>query len=634
MTIRSRDRPPVLLVASNVARSHGVRELFHGVCLSVDVGERVALIGPNGAGKSTLLRTLAGQEPADAGEVRLARGVQAVYVPQHDVFQEGLSSLDACAHAALRSAQVHGDLHDATALSTMLLGRIGFDAARMEQPAQALSGGWKKRLSVACALASAGGAPDLLLLDEPTNHLDVAGLRWLELFLLRGAPDARAGACVFVTHDRSLLQAVATRVVELSSAYEQGTFQAEGDYEEFVRRRSEFLSGQARAEEALANEVRQDNVWLSRGAQARRTKSKGRIEDSADRRAELSALSARNSAATAGGASVDFNATGRRTRKLIAAKHIAKSMGGRLLFHGVDLELTPGTCTGLMGPNGSGKTTLLRVLTQALPPDSGSVVVADPAPRIVVLTQLRQELSPSMLLREVIGPPGDVVQFRDRQMHITAWSRRFLFRDEQLIQPLSSLSGGELARAHIARMMLEPADVLVLDEPTNDLDITTLEVLEESVESFPGAVLLVTHDRAMLERLADSIVVLGGPEASVRIVASVKQALNALDESERGAANAVRERVREASSQAAPDAPQGAPSRKRLGYMEQREFDGMEARILKAEAAVHEAEAHVSKPEVSADHVALAKACRVLEVAQAEVAALYARWAELEAKRT
>ncbi len=635
----------MLLVASDIARSHGLRELFHGVCLSVDTGERVGLIGPNGAGKSTLLRTLAGQEEADAGTVRLARSVQAVYVPQHDLFAAGVSGREACAQAALRAASIHSDHHLALQLATMLLGRAGFDAPRMDQPAAALSGGWKKRLSIACALAEAGGTPDLLLLDEPTNHLDVAGLRWLEQFLRRGAPDARAGACVFVTHDRAFLQAVATRVVELSAAYPQGTLQVEGDYAEFLRRRQEFLSGQARAEATLANEVRRDDVWLARGAQARRTKAKGRIEDSADRRAELSAISARNAAAASGGAGVDFTATGRRTRKLVAAHGVAKSMGGRLLFTGLDLELTPGTCTGIMGPNGSGKTTLLRVLTQALPSDAGTVALADPAPRMVFLSQQRQELPPTTLLREAIGPPGDKVRFRDREMHITAWSRRFLFRDEQLLQPLSSLSGGELARAHLARMMLESADVLVLDEPTNDLDISTLEVLEESVETFPGAVLLVTHDRAMLERLATTIVVLGAPGGQVRTVASLAQALNALEEAERAAADEARPAAKAGAKGAAGGAGSGATSAegsapsepqrtsKRLSYKEQREYDGMEAAIVQAEAAVQAAEARVADPAVMADHVAMAKACSALESAHAEVARLYARWSELDGKK-
>lgn len=617
---------PVLLIATNIARSHGVRELFHGVSLSVESGERVGLIGPNGAGKSTLLRTLAGEEAPDAGSVRLARSVQAVYAPQHDACDGSATAREVCAAAALQAASVHGDPHDAEALATMLLGRVGFDAARMDQSAQALSGGWRRRLSVASALARAGGTPDVLLLDEPTNHLDVAGLRWLEEFLLRGAPDARAAACIFVTHDRAFLQAVATRVVELSSAYEQGTFQAEGNYQNFIRRREEFLQGQARAEEVLANEVRQDNVWLARGAQARRTKAKGRIDDSADRRAELGALAARNAAANLGGARVDFAATGRRTRKLIAAKGVAKSMGGRLLFRDVDLELAPGTCTGIMGPNGSGKTTLLRVLTGALPPDAGSVAQADPEPRIAVLSQQRADVPTETLLRDAIAPPGDRVTFRDRTMHITAWSRRFLFRDDQLVQPLSSLSGGELARAHIARLMLEPADVLILDEPTNDLDISTLEVLEDSVESFPGAVLLVTHDRAMLERLATSIVVLGGSAGAARQVASLAQALAALDEAERATADAAPARSR---TEARP-APQGA-ARKRLSYKDQREFDAMEGEILRAEAAAAAAEARVADPAVTADHIAMARACRELEEAQLRVATLYARWAELEA---
>jgi ABC transport system ATP-binding/permease protein len=627
----------MLLVATDVSRTHGVRELFRGVSLSVEADERVALIGPNGAGKSTLLRTLAGLEPADHGEVRLGRGAVAVYAPQVDRFEPGCSCLQVCATAAMRAPAVHGDAHEAEALAGMILGRCGFDSARMEMQAQSLSGGWQRRLSIARALSEAGGQPDLLLLDEPTNHLDVGGIRWLEELLCSPSPELRARAAVFVTHDRAFLQRVATRIVELSSAYADGTFQVEGDYREFVRRRREFLEGEERAQAALANEVRRDEEWLSRGAQARRTKAKGRIDDSADRREQLAALSARNQAAAATGAEVDFAGTGRRTRKLVAARGVAKAMGGRTLFEGLDLEIGPGTRLALLGANGSGKTTLLRVLCGELAPDQGVVERADPAPRMAVLTQQRRELPGDTLLRDAIAPPGDMVRFQDRAMHITAWARRFLFRTDQLIQPLSSLSGGELARAHLARLMLEPADVLVLDEPTNDLDIPTLEVLEESVQTFPGAVLLVTHDRAMLERLATAIAVLGGPGASVRQVASLSQALAALEQNE----EAVDAAARSARSAAAAEsrAPSAAvaptePTRKRLGYMEQRELDGMEARIHQAEAELKKTEAEFEKAAVTGDHVRLSALSQTLERHQLAVAALYERWAELDSRRS
>ena len=636
----------MLLTAADLSKSHGLRELFHGVTLSIDEDERIGMIGPNGAGKSTLLRMLAGREDADDGTIRTPRGTIIVYVPQRDDFAEELTARAICTAAAMKCAECHGDVHEAEVMADVILGKIGFSEPRMDEVAMRLSGGWKKRLSIACALASAGGTPDILFLDEPTNHLDVEGLDWLENFLLYGSQDLRARAVIFVTHDRVFLENCATRIVELSRAYPEGTLSVDGNYTEFRRRRSEFLQMQARAEESLANEVREDNRWLARGAKARRTKAKSRIEESGDRAQVLAGLSERNQVASGSSVGIDFNASGRKTRKLITAQLIAKSMGGRLLFKELDLDLAPGECVGLMGPNGSGKTTLLRTLLGDLQPDAGVIKLADPKPRVVSMTQTRSEFPKGTLLSEAISPHGDKVRFRDVEMHVTAWSRRFLFRDEQLLQQVSMLSGGELARAHVARMMLEPADVLVLDEPTNDLDIPTLEVLEDAVEGFAGATLLVTHDRAMLERLACRIVVLGSPDGIPRTVASLTQALRVLSEFEALALKAAN--AKPSVVVAAPDttiaggvkpttpmvitptAP--ATSKKKFSYNEQREYDTMEATIHAADAKSIALEAAVNDPALSNDRAAYAKACQALGAAQNEVARLYERWAVLEAK--
>ncbi len=624
----------MLLTATALSKSHGLRELFRGVCVSIAEGERIGMIGPNGAGKSTLLRMLAGREEPDDGQIRLPRGTVAVYVPQRDEFAAGATPLSACTDAALRSADTHGDHHEAEVLAQVILGKIGFEESRMEVPADTLSGGWKKRLSVACALASAGGTPDLLFLDEPTNHLDVEGLQWMEEFLLRGSHDLRARAVIFVTHDRVFLENCATRIIELSRAYPEGTLSVDGNYSEFRRRKTEFLDMQAKAQQSLANTVREDDRWLGRRAKARRTKSQARIDDSADRRAELADLSDRNSVAAGASAGIDFTASGRRTRKLMSAEGVSKSLGGKLLFRNLDLEVVPGECIGLMGPNGAGKTTLLRVLTGELAPDAGVVRVADPTPRIVTMSQTRAEFPKGALLQDAISPLGEKVRFRDSEMHVKSWSRRFLFRDEQLLQSVSMLSGGELARAHVARMMLETADVLVLDEPTNDLDIPTLEVLEEAIETFPGATLLVTHDRAMLESLATRIVVLGAPDGLPRVVASLEQALRALAEFEQAASAQVSSRANPAPAPPLAATAAASATKKKLSYNEQREFDSIEASIAAAEKKAADLEAKLNDPKLISDHQAYAKACDAAGAAQAEVQRLYARWEELEAKRS
>jgi len=632
----------MLLHARELSKSHGLRTLFRSVALTIEAGERIGLIGPNGAGKSTLLRILARQEQADEGMVTGPRGVRVVYVPQHDIFEPNVSAREIVIDAGLEGQASdddhhddhHADRHEAEVQAEIILDRLGFDQMHIAAPASTLSGGWRKRLALARALASCGGEPDLLLLDEPTNHLDLEGIEWLETFLRRSI-GGRALTSMFVTHDRVFLERVATRVVELSAAYPQGTFSADGNYSEFLRRKSEFLDGQAKAQQTLANIVREDLRWLGRAAKARRTKSKGRIDASHERIAELADLRGRNAVAAGSGAKIDFAGSGRRTRKLIATHGVGKSMGGKRLFANLDLELGPGDCLGLLGPNGSGKTTLIRVLTGDLAPDEGTIDRADPKPRVVVFRQQRQDLDPDMMLRDALTPDGQTVRYLGQTMHVSGWARRFLFRDEQLTHLIRSLSGGELARVHIARIMLEPADVLVLDEPTNDLDIPTLEVLEDAIEEFPGAVVLVTHDRAMLERLATEVLSLDG-DGGAHLVTDLDQALAHEKKREAARSAASREAARKPDAVApstAKSTPSSKASAKKLSYNEQREFDGMEAKIAEAEAKASTLEARVGDPKIAADHSRMAQACRELETAQAEVARLYARWEELEAKR-
>lgn len=614
----------MLLTVRDITKSLGVRTLFRGLTLAVNERDRLGLIGPNGAGKSSLLRLLAGELAPDGGEIVRPRSLRAALVPQVDSFPDRQIAREAVIEAAMSGAAHAPDRHEAEVLAEIILGRLGFEPEQADSVAGALSGGWRKRLAIARALAAAGGEPDLLLLDEPTNHLDLAGIRWLEDFLKRPPMASANLASVFVTHDRVFLENVATSVAEISPAYPGGALVVEGNYSEFLRRKRDFLDAQARTEQAVAGQVRRDIEWLSRGPQGRQTKAKGRIQASYARMDDLADLRARNAAAGGAGARVDFDATGRRTRKLLVARGISKSLGGRPLFAGVDLALGAGDRLGLLGANGSGKTTLIRVLTGELAPDAGSVERSDPPPRVVVFSQHRREFDPATPLREALCPVSDQVRFRGQPMHVTSWARRFLFRDEQLDQPVSSLSGGELARIHIARVMLEAADVLVLDEPTNDLDIPTLEALEEAMEDFPGALLLVTHDRAMLGRLARSVLALDG-RGGVRVHATLEQALAEQESAADQAAKPAPARK--------PAAPPPPPGRKKLSYMEQREYDAMEARIEQAEARSAAAEAALADPAVIADHEAMTRACEALTHAQQEVAALYARWEELERKQ-
>lgn len=615
----------VLLHARHITKSYSAGPLFRDISLTIEENERIGLIGPNGSGKSTLLKILAALEEPDAdtpAELTTRRHLRVAYVAQRDEFPQQATVLQAVVHALREPGHAPPGVHEEHEREThalVVLGRAGF--VDMDMRVDSLSGGWRKRLAIVRALAA---EPDLLLMDEPTNHLDLHGILWLESMLQEAAL-----ATVIVTHDRCFLESFATRVIELSRTYPQGLISVNGPYSEFLRRREELLNAQRREQQALASKVRQDLIWLSRGAQARRTKAKGRIEDASQRKAQLDDLKSRNAAAPI--ADIDFNASGRQSRKLLVAKGVSKSLGGQQLFADLDLTLSPGMKLGLLGPNGSGKTTLIRVLTGELEPDAGTITQAD-ALRIVVFKQRREDLDLSQTLREALCPIGDTLYYRDRAIHVTTWARKFLFRTEQLHVPVGDLSGGEQARILIARMMLEPADVLVLDEPTNDLDISTLEVLEESLEGFPGALVLVTHDRFMLSRLATEILSLDGC-GNAKSFADYLQWERAQQHVEAQPAAAAAKPREARTSAAAAQTSSPPPARKRLTYNEQREWDHIEQNILEAEQCVEQLQHMVNDPAIASDHRKLQEVCNQLAEAQARVAQLYDRWAELEAKQ-
>jgi ATP-binding cassette subfamily F protein uup len=530
------------------------------------------------------------------------------YVAQDDVFPAGRSARDVIV-AGLADTDL--EEHERDTRAAIALTRVGF--ADHEQAAGTLSGGWRKRLALARELAR---EPDVLLLDEPTNHLDLPGVVWLEK-LLRAAPFGYLVA----THDRAFLRAVADDVMEVSRSYPGGVFRATGGYDAFADKRDDFLEAQAQQREAVANQVRRETDWLGRKESAQRRKSRSRIGEAADRRAELAELDVRTAAR--GAAGIDFAGTGRQTKKLVTATGIAKALGGKPLFSGLDLILAPGTRLGLLGPNGGGKSTLLKVLSRELAPDAGAVAHADGL-RAVTFEQGRSSLDPTVPLRRALSPNSEMVTFRDRQLHVGGWAKMFLFRADQLDIEIGALSGGEQARVRIAQLMLKPADVLFLDEPTNDLDIPALEVLEDSLAEFPGAVVLVSHDRELMDRLCTAVVGLDGRGTAAHY-GSVGQWLEALARDE-----AARTKAEAKAPAAAP--PPAAKKARKFSYKEQQEWDGMEAAVTAAEEAVAARQAEV-EAAATAGHAAITEACRKLDEAQAAVERLYARWQELEARR-
>lgn len=602
----------VLLSVQGLTKGFGPRPLFTELSFDLRAGQRVGLIGPNGSGKSTLLKVLAGLAEPDAGTRSLRRTAQLGYLQQDPVFPAG-QTVRGIVSAALADEPIED--HERETRAAITLTQVGF--TDLDQSADALSGGWRKRLALARELVR---LPDVLLLDEPTNHLDLPGIVWLER-LLRAAPFGYLVA----SHDRVFLRAVADEVMEVSRVFPGGYFRAAGSYDTFAERRDAFLDAQARQQEAVANQVRRETEWLGRKESAQRSKSASRIAEAGRRRAELAELAYRN--APAGAAGIDFVATGRPTRKLLLATGIAKSFSAdgkaRSLFTGLDVALTPGTKLGLLGPNGSGKSTLLRILAGAIAPDAGTIARADGL-RAVLFEQGRAGLDPGALLRTALCPNGATVTYRDRPVHVAAWAKRFLFRPEQLEVPVGDLSGGEQARVRIAQLMVQPADLLLLDEPTNDLDIPALEVLEDSLAEFPGAVVLVSHDRALLDLLCTAVIGLDG-RGGAALYGSVDQWLAAYERAMAAAPT-------KPAVAAAPRPGPAAAKPRKLSYHEQQEWEQIEGAILAAEEVVVQRQAAVASA-ATAGHVILADACRALEEAQRDVEQLYARWQELEAKR-
>ena len=565
----------------------------------------MGMIGPNGAGKSTLLRIFAGLEKPDSGTVSARRGLRTAYIAQEDLFPTGATVGSVLTEAL---AKEHLDEIERDVRIEVALGKVGF--AERDQVIDTLSGGWKKRLSLARALVQDA---ELLLIDEPTNHLDLEGVLWLESLL----QDAQF-AFVLISHDRVFLENVTNRVVELHPTYAEGYLSVNGTYSDFLAQREEYLAAQAHREDALQTQVKREIEWLRRGPQARTTKAQGRIQQAGQMIEELAELKFRNAQGKTAG--IDFNASGRQTRDLIVAKELSKALGGRTLFSELDLTLAPRTRLGLIGPNGSGKTTLIKLLINELQPDGGTIKRADGL-RVVLFDQARQQLDKSLSLRDALSPNSDTVTYRGNPMHVSGWAKRFLFKTEQLNTPIRVLSGGEQARILIANLMLQPADVLILDEPTNDLDIPTLEVLEDSLLSFPGALVLVTHDRYLLDRVSTDLLALDGRGGSAHFTG-----LSQWEAAQKPvpAAAAVSAPVR-------PKAPTPAPSR--LSTSERRELSQIEAKIEAADEAVVALERQLEDPAVASDATRLHDVWNALPTARDQVSALYARWEELEAKK-
>jgi len=614
-----------LVTLDRVSIAYGHLPLLDEVAMQVDARERVSVIGRNGTGKSTLLKILSGEIVPDAGTVwrqpslRIARLEQDVPLSAHrsvfDVVAEGHTHHLEEDEAWLREHHVE-----------LIL-------SRLELPADAivdtLSGGWRRRVLLARALV---GQPDLLLLDEPTNHLDIEAIQWLESFLAE-----YEGAVMFVTHDRAFLQRLATRIIEL----DRGKLTSwPGNYATYLRRKEEALANEQVLADKFDKKLAEEEVWVRQGIKARRTRNEGRVKALEAMRGERAARREQM-----GNVRLQVEQAEQSGKLVFEAKAVSKSYAGgdlsvdpKPVIRHFSTRVIRGDRIGLIGPNGAGKTTLLRMLLGELTPDEGEIRLGANV-QIAYYDQQREQLDPERTVFDTVGEGNDTVTSNGRTRHVHAYLRDFLFSDERARSPVKALSGGERNRLLLARLFTRPANVLVLDEPTNDLDLETLELLEEQLVEWPGTLLLVSHDRAFLDNVVTSTFVFDGDGRVQEYVGGyedwVRQRL-----AEKSASVAEAKKARSASEESSsrpvekPKTTKIETRRKKLSFKEQRELDVLPAAIDALETEQRELAARIAAPEFYKEGAeAIKHALARTDALPLELAKVYARWAELDARK-
>ena len=586
--------------------------------MTVQPGDRIGLVGPNGAGKSTFLKLIAGMDTPDQGELRTKSGARVVYIAQNETFDKSQTSLA----LALKASQEAGNnLSDSMALAYSCLGQLGIDEP--EETIEGFSGGQLKRLQIAIGLSQ---EPDLLLLDEPTNHLDIGSIIMLESLL-------KNSNCpwLMISHDRTFLENTVNSMAEINPAFKEGIFKAKGNYSNYRKRREEMIQAEESQLASLKSKVRVEEAWLKQGAKARSTKSRGRTEAAHDLIGKLSATKSR---LRENKIKLQFTATERKTKELATFHKVSKSFetvsGPEIkIFEKLDLKLTSGSSLGILGLNGSGNSTFVNLLSENIEPDSGNIKLA-PELNIAHFRQFEDAVDQKTTLKDFLAEDSDSVVYLGDTIHVASWAQRFQFVFEQLEQPFHSLSGGERSRARLARLILQPSDVLILDEPTNDLDIETLEILEASLEDYNGALVLVSHDRFLINKLCTRFLGLDG-KGGAEIYADYSQWE---DQVLRGKKNKAETKpIKEESGQGKKESKKSiSSSKKKLSYIEQREFDGMEEKILALEAQVEELEGQIAKAGEEGQQDKLTTLCEKLAEIKATIETSYQRWEELEGK--
>jgi ATP-binding cassette subfamily F protein uup len=606
-----------LVSVDRVSIAFGHTPLLDGAVLQIEPRERVAILGRNGTGKSTLLKIISGELPPDAGSVWRQPALRVARLEQDVPLSANRSVFDVVA-----DGHTHHLAEDEAWLRDH---HVDLVLSRLELPADAivdtLSGGWRRRVLLARALV---GQPDLLLLDEPTNHLDIDAIAWLEEFLAD-----YAGAVLFVTHDRAFLQRLATRIVEL----DRGQLTSwPGDYATYLRRKEEALANEAVQQDKFDKKLAEEEAWLRQGIKARRTRNEGRVrallamrEERAARREQIGAVRLQVEQAEQSG------------KLVFEARGVSKAYDGRPVVSDFSTRIMRGDRIGLIGPNGAGKTTLLRLLLGEIAPDTGEVRRGANV-QVAYYDQQREQLDPQRSVFDTIGEGNDTVTANGRTRHVHAYLRDFLFSNERARSPVNALSGGERNRLLLARLFTRPANVLVLDEPTNDLDLETLELLEEQLVEWPGTMLLVSHDRVFLDHVVTSTFVFEGSGHVGEYVGGYADwvaqttAQRAMASMEAQSVSSPKQAARPSSS-VALESPSAAARKRRLSYKEQRELESLPARIEALEAeqrALNDTIAAAEFYKESAETITSTLAR--LDALQHELTDAYTRWEELESR--
>ncbi|QDK46435.1 ABC transporter ATP-binding protein [Bdellovibrio sp. ZAP7] len=596
-----------LLSTYKLEKSFAGKTLFKNVSLGIDEGDRIGLVGPNGAGKSTLLKIIAGRMKPDGGEVTMNKGLTIGYLEQTPSFDPGVSILDAI--------MADNDYNEVIGPAYEWMARLELSQFGDTFLVEDLSGGWRKRVALARELVR---NPQLLLLDEPTNHLDVTSIMWLEEFLAKAQ-----FATLIITHDRLFLQRVTNKIFDLDPKNPNYLFVTLGDYSAYVESKELMMAGQEAKELTMKNTLRRETEWLRRGAKARLTKQKARIDRAHTLKDDVSDLVSKNANRTV---KIEFKDADRNPQKLIELSHITKAYDDRLLFKDFTYLINPKTRMALLGDNGSGKSTLIRIMLGQEQPDMGEVKRAENL-KVAYFEQNRETLNPQQSVLKNICPDGDYVHYQGSYVYARSYLERFQFNRQQMDMPVEKLSGGEQARLRIAQLMLNEAQVLILDEPTNDLDVQTLAVLEESLREFNGAVILVTHDRYFMDQVAKDIIALHkNPDGNMTMerFAGFLQWEEWFEDLKEIEATKKQEEKQEAK------AASGKP--KKLSFKEKFELENMEATIAGLEEKLQTAQTQSMLPEVASNAKKVQELYTEIATLQKEIERLYDRWSQLEGK--